>query len=693
MEHRASEPAAAALARLAPARFLPIVADYVRDSSNPYSRQRVAGIVASLEEMGPDTSDIAQALVGRDDWRDPRLDGNTGIQYYVLGLAVRFGLPQAASLLAEVLSVPEADYDPVDDCLTECHKVLTGGLSFCQMFIDIEEGDCNEHLSAMSALFRPDAPLLSLDRIMRQPLGRRMPDIVRLLVETSNTETRKFALAVNAAVVAEDMSDLAFGRLECFLAACVASHWALDEIDWSGFDLTTQVECLARNLKRLPHEHQLVECVKSAAPQLLVPLLCAAIPSGEIHRGIHRILRPIHELRLPEFAPTLLATLLRRNREDEISDAVAGALVALGAPARDVIIAQWATLNEEERYLALPVVGGVGGEEARSLLAREFERRRGDGWSLRVWSTHAEAVPDSRWLELMKDEVRKDIPSLGKTCAKLGALLGDKRPWIADVRAQYELDVQEQREDRRDPYMPGEVLEGHFPCGNCGEAGYYRFSSYLYSPVHTDATPYINELLICPNCGSSEHVIQGANRLVNALLRNTALYGTPGSDGEESLVRATAVVLPDGEMVDPLTAVQSYEKLVRKNPGDAAAGLFLAALFETLGPPERSMAVYRRLFEADPCCMQAALGIARRQYDDGLTVEPLAVLNQAYGKRNNWRIFEVAQPGFENPVQGFLDLYNALSARIDEESLSLPEMPDAETIPFPSPQPDPDGAD
>ena len=44
LEHRSSEPAAAALARLAPTRFLPLLADYILDSTNPYSRHRVAGI-------------------------------------------------------------------------------------------------------------------------------------------------------------------------------------------------------------------------------------------------------------------------------------------------------------------------------------------------------------------------------------------------------------------------------------------------------------------------------------------------------------------------------------------------------------------------------------------------------------------------------------------------------------------------
>lgn len=209
-------------------------------------------------------------------------------------------------------------------------------------------------------------------------------------------------------------------RVASFLMGSLAAACARPVLEPSAMGLPDLVSLRSADLSPLPHLETLLDRLGTLEPGAVTPALIEALEREPDSYGGVTIAHVMGRLGWEAFVPALRA-VMGDDSGDLLCEEARDALVAVGGPARDHLIARWGELDGAQRIYGLSVLVAIGGEPVASFaLDPEHDLFHEDPES---WCRLAAAAPDPRLVQRLEPALPRRQPQLDETFYQLTRLL------------------------------------------------------------------------------------------------------------------------------------------------------------------------------------------------------------------------------------------------------------------------------
>ncbi len=484
------------LGRAVPGRFLALLADLVRDIGQEHDRARLSTLLGALAEIGPAAAPVGREAISL--WRSHFGAGKDPSFFMsAVAAAASLGLDEVPALLAagQSLERPAGEHDgephPGETCLLAAEHSLGGGATFSSALLAVVRRESDLRLVDLDSLFEAEAPLEVIDTLARLPRvrSRERRTGARGLACRPHPMVACALATLDATGAGCNLSAEANARLDSFLLAAVAHSWVRAEVDVAGWSTADLATTLGSDVAILPHQDALVEALlaDARAPDL-ARAIDAALWDAE-GDGYTRLMWIAGESGDPALADAVL-DCMTEDCDHELCEAAERALPRLGSSVEQAVIDAWPGLDSSQRAYASGVFERLGTERTILHLLRTFPQVRHDLYDLEEWTAVAEAVPDTRLLDLLEREAHRHQPAIDDALVTLGALLDVTTPAVMEARARKHASVQ-----------PGEyrLRSLQVQCAGCGDQNWCRVSRFWFNERTKEIR--IDPEVSCPSCG------------------------------------------------------------------------------------------------------------------------------------------------------------------------------------------------
>ncbi|HSQ06440.1 MAG TPA: SEC-C metal-binding domain-containing protein [Chromatiaceae bacterium] len=556
-----------------------------------------------------------------------------------------------------------SDDRALEDTLGGIARGLFGSRRYARLASDIRQGQTRQDFRSLSALFRDDAPLDRLDQWSRGQVTR--SDLTGLVAQYIDDDDRRIILAVLHALGTQGV-ERHWDRLADFLIGCVAAACERDAIDTSQMPLQETVGLLAADLSSLPQEEALSARLADFDQGAVADMLSETLQREKGAYGGMVIARVMGRLGWEAFVPVLTDSI-NDESGDLVCDAARDALVRLGEPARDHLIAHWDRLDVVQRIYGLSVIVTVGGEPVASFaFDQQHDLLREDPES---WCQLALAAPDQRLVERLERELPRRQGLFDETFYQLVHLLGLDHPRLAAVaervrRRRAEQQARSAAFERGDWFQ--ETLSLPLRCPACGDTNEYAVRRVAVMPMAVGDQPLLGQELACSSCGQwADLEITNEARLVLAgeFIRLGA-ERLEGLAGKSKVLAAPAVSL-NGRLRPVVEVVSHCRDAVAEHPAAVGDWVRLAYCYQrALDRPRHGGRYAEQALRQDPNAVEAVILRAHALTLEGEEQQAFDLLDRALAAKDQWRFFlrDLATPA-EVAAQ-FAGLYNELRHRL-----------------------------
>jgi hypothetical protein len=201
------------------------------------------------------------------------------------------------------------------------------------------------------------------------------------------------------------------------------------------------------------------------------------------------------------FVPSL-TDAMKDSSGDLLCEAARDALVRLGEPARDHLIAHWDQLDGAQRIYGLSVIVAVGGDPVASIaLDPRHDIFQEDEES---WCRLAVSAPDLRLVERLEQQLPRQQGLFDEAFCQLVRLLDLDHPQLDAVGERVHKRRAEQRArsaafERGDWFQ--DTLNLALRCPECGDTNRYAVRRVAMNPADPGSGPLLAQELACASCG------------------------------------------------------------------------------------------------------------------------------------------------------------------------------------------------
>lgn len=404
------------------------------------------------------------------------------------------------------------DERSLDLTLSQVSRGLYGHSPYREHACDLRQGRSKQRFQALAALFRADAPLERLDQWSQGEAA--IADLLDLVGALVPEVDRQVILDVVETLEAKGL-DRHWDRVADFLIGSLAAACARPELDASAMGLPELVALLSADLSPMPHLETLLAPLQTLEPGAVTVALIDALERERDSYGGVTIARVMGRLGWEAFVPTLTGSM-NDDAGDLLCEEARDALVAIGGPARDHLIACWGELDGAQRIYGLSALVAIGGEPVASFaLDPAHDRFHEDPES---WCRLAAAAPDPRLVERLEPELPRRQRQLDETFYQLARLLDLHHSQLGAVGERIRQHRAEQQA-RRAAFARGDWYLDTLPlrlhCPECGDVNEYPVRHIAVEPADPNRDPLLAEDLACASCGRwSDLALTAEARLV-----------------------------------------------------------------------------------------------------------------------------------------------------------------------------------
>lgn len=623
----------------------------------------ILGIVEALPLLPADLGRALLVAIAK----ESRTTGRRGLDRDVvvgalIPVALQIDRPLARGLIRERLREAEGER-ALDLALGEVGTGLFGHSPYERLASDLRRGRSAQSFQALAALFRAEAPLERLDQWSRGEVA--LADLMAPVDALIPEADRRVILDVVETLETKGL-DRHWDRVASFLIGSLAAACERPVLEPSAMGLPELVALLSADLSPLPHLETLLARLGSLDPALVTAALIEALERERDSYGGVTVARVMGRLGWEAFVPALTGSMGDESG-DLLCEEARDALVAIGGPARDHLIARWGELDGAQRIYGLSALVAIGGEPVASFaLDPVYDLFQEDPES---WCRLAAAAPDPRLAERLEPELPRRQPQLDETFYQLARLLDLEHGQLPAVGERIRQHRAEQRA-RRAAFARGDWFLDTLPlrlrCPECGDVNEYRVRRVAVEPADPARDPLLAEDLACVSCGRwSDLAFTAEARLVvtGELLKLVAERASGPAARSKVLVRLQVPL--NGPMRPVGEVIARCQAAVERDPQRLGDWVRLADCYQqVLARPRFAERFSDQALALDSNAVEAVILKAHTLSVQGRDAEAFGRLDQALASKDQWRFFltDIASPA--QTAAQFAHQYNKLLHRL-----------------------------
>ena len=590
--------------------------------------------------------------------------GKSLLLYRLLRLAGSLSADTLVLVLDAALRI-EARESAREGLLNQLFRGLFGHAEFLDLAIARSKKHSQQRFEALAPFFRQEAPVGTLDEWVDAPptLAGMLPALetvsgtskacatIRTLLQSSKTICSSLPASTQSLLV---------------VAACLQAY-ANDNFDAAGLDLEKTADLLAADLDTARWYRPLFERLCSFPPHDVVTAMKTRLPAVEQTYGAVQLADAMGDLGWEDFVPCLIEAM-SDDHADFLCEAAKNALVEIGRPAQESLIAGWAELDRCQRIYGLSVIRDVGGVAAADFTLARFDELMGDG--VEHCCELVLASPDQRLLNRLRPELRRRQALIDRTFHVIARLLDleDEDSTLAKGRALEDLNntqnIGKALAEGGDFHRDSLSLE--LRCPSCGSVNVYKVKGVIIArnPQHGVAS-LVNDEVPCASCSEDVEFEFTAMAMMavtaELLLINVA---RESAQPRQLLVKPIDCRL-DGQVMPLAAGLKRLRDHIAKTPTDARAWFRMGNLLFPMNRPKATMAALRQAAKLAPQAIDAQLTLARLLASRQENEDAFELLTDGLNRSSNWQ-FLAPYPNF---AQEFADIYNYLRRSLGKNDL------------------------
>ena len=310
-------------------------------------------------------------------------------------------------------------------------------------------------------------------------------------------------------------------------------------------------------------------------PEVMASAIRDLAISRDSNGGI-TLVRLMGDLGWSEFVPPLV-TCIDDKCGDFLCEAAADALLKIGEPARDELIARWDELDGTQQIYGGSVVIRVGGTPVADFVLGRSDELMQKG--AEQWCRFVLAAPDPRLVEMVRAKLPLDHPEINEAAYCLFRLLNSNDPALPGLRERIML--RRARQQRRSNALfagdasPSDKPELELRCLACNDVNLYEVGQVMCDPTPEGMAYLIADEFPCKACGQTADFELEASAQMALIAESLRMMGAAaaGIKPDSPRIAQLKVTASDG-------SVQSVERGLPPTAGESArepAGLAVVA--------------------------------------------------------------------------------------------------------------------
>lgn len=273
-----------------------------------------------------------------------------------------------------------------------------------------------------------------------------------------------------------------------------------------------------------------------------------------------------------DFVPCLIKAM-SEDQGDFLCEAAKNALVEIGHPAQEALIARWAELDRCRQIYGLSVIRNVGGTAAADFAVTHFDELMGD--SVEFCCELALTTPDPRLLDRLRPELRRQQALIDRAYYIIARLLDRDGPEAQAAKDRALSDLRKSEKVRKSldaDEFARDPLSLELRCPACGAVNRYGVQGVILAGKQHKGVPYlVNDELPCASCGQEvefEFTPMAQLALTAELMLTTVAHGN--GQQQDSRVKFLDCQL-DGQIMPFAAGLKKLRERVSRTPNDARA--------------------------------------------------------------------------------------------------------------------------
>lgn len=589
--------------------------------------------------------------------------------YLIRHEAFRAALALMPEVLPQLLDkLFSEDIPRMDGTLEFLADALLDHDAYIDLYFQHYDNNRVTFFSDLACLFDKDAPLAEMDEVLRteDPL----PIALRLL-ETHHSKSPN----VSRLWEIIRQSDIYRTRhrpkdLAALALAGVAAAFEKETLDAAKLSLDEVILLLALDIRVCFYYEELVDRLGSFPRTEVAEAIKKKLELSYDSYGSSVLADLMGELGWAEFVQPLIACI-DETQWDFLSEAASDALIKLGDPARDALIAQWDKLNSTQKIFGISVISKVGGIATADFALGRFDELMSD--DMESCCALLMSSPDSRILAKLRPQLRRKQVIIDETYYRLCRLLDKESDDLAKVHERVLLQRQQQTK-RIESFFKGDsgndqkTLHLSLRCPVCNEVNSYDVKSVLVN--HEGGKPLIADEFPCLSCGAwvDFQLEPMAYLAITAeQIRALGAHAT-GETNVNSLVSAKMAHAPGGG-VKPVNSVYfDLKERLSLNPEDSLSMLRLGNISNQINRPKAAYEYFKNAYAINPLSIDIIINLAVKKIDFGEWSEAFDLLNSSLKRCGE---LQTIQSKRKQEGEEFAALYNQLSRHLGRVDLPL----------------------
>lgn len=573
------------------------------------------------------------------------------------------GFETLERVLVGGLRVESRDYVQ-ESMLNRLFRGLFGHSEYLDLVFACGRQQATQELRTLAPFFEPSAPLDQLDQWITTPPPL---DAILPVLEAAGRIAPGGAVLHSLLISGSTLVSLLSGQRASQLAVAGCIHaYTLGDFNATGLDLPGTLNLLAADLDRPRWAQALCARLTQFPRAEVASRLMERLPTVSHSYGGVQIAQAMGTLAWDEFVSCLMDAL-DENQPDYLCVAAQTALMAIGAPARDALIADWDQLDMSQCIFGLSVISAIGGQAAADFAVIRFEELLAE--QEESFCELALAVPDLRVLERLRPELRRKQSLIDRCYAILARLLDkdDEEAQAAQQRALAEYARSAQwRENLEYGGFSRDSLSLSLRCPICGGVNNYDVAgAILPGQWHRDLPYLIEDEFPCVSCGAWVE-FEFTPKAMMALTAETILITAAKESRKDRRPLVRLLDCSIGGRVMPIAAgLKSLRERVDQNPKDSQAWYQLGVFYASIRRPRAAREAYEHAAVASPAVVDVALRQAELLVVGGHPENALQRLVEAWARQPDWQFF--GDP--KTVQQQFVDLHNRLRRELGRTDL------------------------
>jgi tetratricopeptide (TPR) repeat protein len=247
-------------------------------------------------------------------------------------------------------------------------------------------------------------------------------------------------------------------------------------------------------------------------------------------------------------------------------------------------------------------------------------------------------------------------------------LLDQNPPELASMHSrvdEHSENVKRRTESFLSEDMSGHMFEDTIPlelrCPLCGDLNIYDVESIYVNSKRQNEEPFVADAIRCSSCGKKpefEFTTKAFMSITAELMRVLSLKDRGRK--VKSPIKFVELRLVDGRSMSLRETIEYYRHELEENPESVVDLIGLGNTYVKINRERQAEECFRKCFDIDKCCVEAAASLAQIRADNGDLTGALQILDESLIYKDGWQCHRLDRITPKEYVRRIVDFYNQI---------------------------------